>query len=78
MSTRYVPNRVEVSEPPLNTVTVAQIGDNLLRQGSYSEHDAIYVRSDVSVGAFYVFTITPGFYAKSGENDASEFYVPST
>jgi hypothetical protein len=78
MSTRYVPKQVQISEPPLNTVNVAQIGDNLLRQGSYSEHDAIYVRSETTLGTFNGYTIRPGFYTKEGENEQSDFYRPST
>jgi hypothetical protein len=78
VSSRYVPTVVAISEPPLNSVNIAQIGDNLLRQGTFSEHDAIYVKSDIDVGTFDGYTIRPGFYVKGGENEDSNFFTPST
>jgi hypothetical protein len=78
MSTKYVPTHTQISEPPLNSITVAQIGDNLVRQGSHSEHAALYLKSEVSVGTFGGYTIRPGYYVKEGENEAYDFYRPST
>jgi len=78
VSSRYVPLVIAISEPPLNSVNIAQLGDNLLRQGTFSEHDAIYVKSDIDVGPFGEYTIRPGFYLKGGENQDSDFFTPST
>jgi hypothetical protein len=78
MSQRYIPKRTEVSEPPINSINTAHIGDNLLRQGSYAEHEAVYVSSEVTLGAFNGYTLRPGFYVKEGENEDSDFFMPST
>jgi hypothetical protein len=78
MSARYEPKRIDLSVPQLNSVNVAQVGDSLLLQGNFSEHDAIYVRSDIGVGTFSGYTIRPGYYTKEGENAGSEFFRPST
>ena len=39
----YMPEYVNISEPPLGSVNVKGIGDELLKQGKYREHDAIKV-----------------------------------
>jgi hypothetical protein len=78
MSSRYLPTPINVSEPPLNSINVTQIGDNLLRQGTYLEQEAIYVRSDIDVGTFNGYTILSGFYVKEGDNEDSDFFRPST
>ena len=71
----YQPKSTQISEPPIESVNVAYIGDILLRQGIYTEHDAIYVKNNTDIS--WAYTIMPGFYSKLGENEYSEFYVPS-
>ena len=71
----YFPVRTEISEPPLGIVHVAQVGDNMLRQGRYMEHDALYLLSDVSFG--WAYTARQGYYLKKGEGEDSEFFLPS-
>jgi hypothetical protein len=86
MSARYEPKRIDLNVPRVDRVSVAQVGDSLLLQGNFSEHDAIYVQSDIGVGAlsnlgvaiFSSYTIRPGFYTKMGENEVAEFFSPST
>ena len=34
----YIPIRTDISEPPLDSVNVAYVGDSLLRQGNYTEN----------------------------------------
>lgn len=68
----YYPERTKISEPPLNAVVNAYVGDTMLRQGEYSEHDAIYLRYNVKTGSY---TFTPGYYLKKGEDAKSEFYL---
>ncbi len=70
----YSPQPTETSEPPLNTVVTAYVGDNLVRQGQYTEHDAIYLRQDVRVGIIGEVMIMRGYYLKVGEDATSEFY----
>ena len=73
----YYPETTRISEPPLNTVVTAYVGDNMLSQGEYTEHDAIYLRQDVKVGMIGEYTCTRGHYLKKGEDTKSEFYLPA-
>jgi hypothetical protein len=73
----YVPQTTEISEPPLNTVVTAYVGDNMVRQGQYTEYDAIYLREDVRVGIVGEVKVTRGYYLKKGEDAESEFYLPA-
>ena len=71
----YQPQRTEISEPPIGISTTAYIGDNMLRQGHYIEHDAILVKEKTTTGLFG-YDITPGFFLKQGEDEKTEFYYP--
>ncbi len=69
----YAPSTVSISEPSLGSVNSTLVGDNMLRQGEYTEHDAILVTQQLSAGAYTVF---PGHYLKMGEDESTEFYMP--
>lgn len=71
--TNYSPKTVEISEPPLGAISTAYIGDSMVRQGKYVEHESIFVPSDISAG---VYTITRGTYLKRGERDGVEYFRP--
>ncbi|MGL5216400.1 MAG: hypothetical protein ACRC8R_14920 [Aeromonas hydrophila] len=71
----YIPNSVDVSEPPIGTVMTAQVGEQLLRQGRYTENDALMLTESTNIG--YAYTLTPGYYIKHGEDGDSAFYLPS-
>lgn len=58
----------------MNSVAVAYVGEEMLRQGKYAEHDAIYVPSKVDIGLAY--DIHPGTYLKKGEDSDSETFMP--
>lgn len=75
----YRPQMTEISEPPLNTVATAYVGDAMLRQGRYTEYDALYLREEAKVFAVGVggYTFTPGYYLKKGEDEKSEYYLPA-
>jgi len=73
----YSPRPTRISEPPLNTVVTAHVGDNMVRQGQYTEHDSIYLRADVKVGILGEVRIMRGYFLKVGEDDKSEFYRPA-
>jgi len=75
-SYNYSPEHINISEPPLDTVVIANIGDSMLRQGKYAEHDAIYIEVEAKAGILG-YTLTKGYYLKKGENKKSEFYLPS-
>lgn len=73
----YRPEVTEISEPPLNETVTAYVGDNLLRQGKFIEHQAIQLPADISVGLIGSYTLRKGYYLKDGDNKNSSFYVPS-
>jgi hypothetical protein len=74
----YRPQTTEISKPPLDIVVTVNIGDSMLHQGEYSEHDAIYLKQDVKAsGLATAYTFTSGYYFKKGEDDKSEYYLPS-
>jgi hypothetical protein len=68
----YRPKQVQLSEPPLNEQQVAYVGDSLVKQASYAEHDAIRLRNETKIGLWY--TASTGFYLKEGEDKNSEYY----
>lgn len=70
----YFPKKINISEPPLNSIVTAYVGDEMLRQGNYSEHDAIFIDRNVKV---FGYTLTTGCYLKKGEDTTSEYYLPT-
>lgn len=71
----YAPVSAAISEPPLNAVITSQIGDVMLRQGTYREHDSFYL-ARVSE-PHWAYTLHPGYYLKQGEDEAAEYFMPS-
>lgn len=70
----YTANVTAISEPPLNTIQTSHVGDILLRQGKYKEHDAIYLPSKVDISLAY--SLLAGYYLKHGEDESAEYYLP--
>ena len=70
----YKPVTTAISEPPIDSVTIVQVGDTMLRQGKYSEHDAIYLTREADPS--WAYTLYPGYYLKQGEDDTAEYYFP--
>jgi hypothetical protein len=70
----YAPAAFSISEPPLNSVNISQVGDEMLRQGKYKEHEALYVKTETSAG--WAYTLYPGYYLKQGEDETSSYYFP--
>lgn len=68
----YQPVTTSISEPPLNSTNEKQLGDELLRQGKYREHDAIVVHTNSKVS--WAYTIHPGYFLKIGEDAENEHY----
>lgn len=75
----YKPLRVEISEPPINSINVAYVGDRMLRQGKFSEHEAVLLKRKTTVGLLGTYTFDPGYYTKQGESSdrISGFYLSS-
>jgi hypothetical protein len=70
----YTANVTAISEPPLNTIQTSHVGDVLLRQGKYKEHDAIYLPGKVDVSLAY--SLLAGYYLKHGDDESAEYYLP--
>lgn len=64
-----------ISEPPLDSVNTAYVGDVLVRQGRYSVHDAVYVPNKIEVS--WAYDILPGYYLKKGQDEDTETFLPS-
>lgn len=72
----YRADMVEISEPPLGTTNIKSVGETLLRQGRYTETDALLLHKTTTVGLVGTYTFNPGYYTKVGEDDKSSFYEP--
>ncbi len=72
----YVPQSIDISEPPIGNVNVANIGDVLLRQGTYTEKDAIRVNQEFTVGAIGTYTFFPGYFVKVGQDKKAGYFSP--
>ena len=73
----YIPKTEQISRPPLNTEVTVSVGDEMLRQGVYTEREAIRVTQPIKMGGFASFTIFPGVLLKVGEDAKREFFEPS-
>lgn len=71
----YAPRAIAISEPSIGSVTISRVGDTMLRQGKYREHDALYLRAIREVN--WAYTLHPGYYLKDGEDEAAEYYSPA-
>lgn len=68
----YMPQTTDVSEPPIGIVVERQVGDEMLHQGRYREHDALHVL--VALKPVWAYTIMPGYFLKTGSDDNGDFY----
>ena len=65
---------MSISEPSLGSVSSSQVGDVMLRQGKYKEHDAVYLKNETDVG--WAYTLFSGYYLKHGDDEIGEYYQP--
>lgn len=72
MKMNYAPETINISEPPIGSVNEKRLGDELLIQGTYREHDAIHVSSVLQV--HWAYSVHPGYYLKLGEDQEAAFY----
>ena len=70
----YRPQSTQISEPPLETVNTAYIGDVMVRQGRYIEHESIFVKNKIDIG--WAYDLHPGYYLKKGEDKKTVTYYP--
>lgn len=64
--TNYQPQMREISEPPINSINEAYVGDRMLSQGTVTERDALYF--PVTQKTSFQHTIQQGYYPKRGED----------
>ena len=70
----YRPETTKISEPPLDSINTVYMGDVMLRQGRYTEHDSIHLNETIGIGWSY--DLHPGYYLKKGEDKNTETYYP--
>jgi hypothetical protein len=70
----YTPAVFSISEPPIGSVNISQVGDEMLRQGKYKEHEALHVKNETSAG--WAYKLYPGYYLKQGEDESASYYFP--
>lgn len=71
----YVPEMASLNEPELGVVVTAYVGDSMLRQGTYTKHEAINVIDDITLGMLGEYTLSRGFFLKRGQNDKYTTYT---
>ena len=68
---------VEKVTPPLNETATAQVGGQILHQGTYEKRAAIRLSEEIRFGERHQYSLTPGYYIRTGESLDSEMYSPS-
>ena len=64
-----------VSTPALNTEATAKVGDEILHQGTYYEREVIHLSQEIKVGENGAYTLTPGYYLRTGGENGWGYYV---
>lgn len=67
----YTPVTQQVSEPSLNTLTVAPIGGSMLKQGTSTETKGITLAQKNNINNY---TFSKGFYPQIGEDDEYTYH----
>lgn len=76
----YTPTSKIVKTPSANSVSIAQVGDEILTQGTITEHDAVLVENAINVGSpllLNTYKIHPGYYLKERSGNAESVYSPA-
>lgn len=63
-----------VSKPPLNIVNTAYVGDKMLEQGVFVDREALHIPTNTKLN--FAYTLTAGYYQKSGEDNKGGYYLP--
>lgn len=72
----YRPESKSISFPELNQTITVNIGDEMVKQGTYTEIDGIHISKPVK--ASWAYTLESGNYVKKGEDKVREFYMPDS
>lgn len=68
----YMPTLTDVSEPAIGATVSRQVGDEMLQQGRYREHDALQVHAPIKIS--WAYTVMPGYFLKTGTDKQGDFY----
>jgi hypothetical protein len=68
----YQPETINISEPPIGVVIEKRVGDEMVRQGRFREHEVLLVNTIVK--PHWAYTVHPGYFLKIGEDDSSVYY----
>ena len=63
--------------PSLNTTATAQVGGQILHQGTYHKQAAIHLSEEIRFGERHQYSLAPGYYIRTGESLDSATYSPS-
>ncbi|WP_438863790.1 hypothetical protein [Neptunicella sp.] len=72
-SFNYSPTKLDISEPPIDSINTAYIGERLLSQGSFSMRKVLIIDNQIDFGGYDVLS---GTYFKTGQDAKSETYIP--
>jgi hypothetical protein len=70
MKDNYTPEAKQLSVPALNEPTTVSLGEDMLRQGTAVTTKGVLLRSQNKIG---IFTLSPGFYPQTGEDEQSVY-----
>ena len=73
----YQPTVTNLSFPTLNSENIARVGDEILKQGRLTERDAIFLEQSLKIVSMGSVELSRGYYAKVGEDEDSDFYLPA-
>lgn len=71
----YQPQVTNISNPPLNQIATAYVGESLLEQGRAIQADGMKLDSRQVLDKAKM-ALSSGTYIKIGENEKQEFYLP--
>jgi len=75
MKDNYTPEVQQLSVPPLNEPTTVSLGEDMLRQGTAVTTKGVRLPRQNKIGSF---TLSPGFYPQTGEDEESVYTSFST
>lgn len=74
----YTPNVMNISRPPLGTVSTVGVGEQMLEQGRFIGRNALQLDKEIRIGALGAYTFTPGHFVQVGGTGSTGFYNVST
>lgn len=66
-----------VNTPTLNTENTARVGEEILHQGIFYQRDVIHLSQEIKIGENGAYTLSPGYYLRTGGEAEWEYYVPA-